>query len=71
MIIDFTELEIEKKARIEAQLGLLQEQANRLNDERNLLIQSILERGEVDTGSTVTIFQAYAEVVAPVSDDAE
>ena len=47
MRIPYTELEQEKKMRIEAQLALLQEQANRLVAERDQLFNSILKRGGV------------------------
>lgn len=47
MKIEYTELEREKKMRIEAQLALLQEQANRLVAERAALFNGILERGKV------------------------
>ena len=47
MRIPYTELEREKKMRIEAQLALLQEQANRLVSERAALFNSILDRGKV------------------------
>jgi len=47
MRIPYTELEQEKKMWIEAQLALLQEQANRLVAERDQLFNSILKRGGV------------------------
>ena len=50
MRIPYTELEREKKMRIEAQLALLQEQANRLLAEREQLFNSILERGGIALG---------------------
>ena len=68
MRIDYTDLEKEKKLRIEAQLALLQEQANRLVAERQALFNSILERAKVKSQKgNQEVFSAkfygdYAEV---------
>ena len=71
MRIDFTELEIEKKARIEAQIELLKEQNMRLVAERNALAQSILSRAKVGKEQNVTIFDTYAEAEEKTGVDGE
>jgi len=63
MKIEYTELEKEKKMRIEAQLALLQEQANRLVSERAELFNSILDRGKVPQKKRAKAMFTATEVV--------
>jgi len=63
MRIPYTELEREKKMRIEAQLALLQEQANRLVAEREQLFNNILERGKVPQEKRASAIFNATEVV--------
>jgi len=64
MKIEYTELEREKKLRIETQLELLQEQANRLVGERAALFNSILDRGKVPPEKRAgAIFNAIEAVI--------
>ena len=58
MRIEFTELEREKKLRIEAQLQLLEEQARRLQGEREMLLRSILARGGAEAAVEKAVFYA-------------
>ena len=58
MRIEFTELEREKKLRIEAQLQLLDEQARRLQGEREMLLRSILARGGAEAAVEKAVFYA-------------
>jgi hypothetical protein len=64
MRIEFTELEREKKLRIEAQLQLLQVQGQVVSAERETLLRGILVKAAVAeaTWPTVTIFDDHIEV---------
>jgi hypothetical protein len=64
MRIEFTELECEKKLRIEAQLQLLQVQGQVVGSEREALLRGILVKAAVAeaTWPTVTIFDDHIEV---------
>ena len=56
MRIDYTELEREKKLRIETQMALLEEQARRLQGEREALLRSILARSGAEAAVEKALF---------------
>lgn len=56
--IDYTELERERKLRIETQMALLEEQARRLQGEREMLLRSILARSGAEASVEKAVFYA-------------
>ena len=62
MRIKYTELEREKLRRINAELQILQPQANQLIQERNELYNSILQREGIESDKQVRFFADHAEV---------
>ena len=62
MRINYTELEREKARRIQAELQVLQLQANQLIQERNELYNSILQREGIASDKQARFFADHAEV---------